>query len=226
MPAMAHVARRHRYLQGLMRHLQSQIQSLSAAVVEEEARSLSKRHKGSWRWPFPPSSAGSGHQRRSGRICDLLQTAPQEPSARAGDVLLPLAGLQAHPQPLLSRSRGGEQPRLLCSSPRLPAGSSGPRLPFRSAAWPPGLPQGPFHFCPLDCCLRLLTSCLSDTSRSARSAQGHLGLRRRSKSRRRFAREHVDRRRGERRPSWGHAAYATRTGAGFLQGKERGRLRK
>lgn len=41
MPVIAHVARLYRYLQGLMRHLQSQIQSLSVVVAEEVARSLS-----------------------------------------------------------------------------------------------------------------------------------------------------------------------------------------
>lgn len=40
MPGLVHIARLHRYLQELMRHLQSHVQSLNV-VAEEEERSLS-----------------------------------------------------------------------------------------------------------------------------------------------------------------------------------------
>lgn len=94
---MAHIARLHHYLQGLMRHLQSQIQSMNVVVAEEEARSLNKKNTNGiggrlfhnlprgWTAPKPLHLD----------MLTLLQTTLQKPLICMGHVLLLLIDLLA-----------------------------------------------------------------------------------------------------------------------------------
>lgn len=200
---MAHIARLHHYLQGLMRHLQSQIQSMNVVVAEEEARSLSKKHKWNWRLPFPSSTMGMD----STKITPLRYVDPSpnyltEAPHLHGDVLLLLIDL-------LARGPGHQlilHSLFFCTQQRWNTAVhaslytaplhllaeftlSSLSLLFTMLINPQIFHNSFFHFCSV---VHFFTSCLSDKSCSTQSSQEHGGLQRYLGSHNCFAQEYVD----------------------------------